>query len=279
MLHNETTNIWSHLYGVFIYLFLVVYMIFWTAPDASLNLSDEDTILFLSVGSIKTLNRFIAKHILWIESDVTMTMEVTKFPMIVHLIGCITCMSLSSIYHLFCCHSERAMCRLYKYDYAGVSIMIACSIYPPYNYPMMCDPTVFLGYIYTSIINISSLVLVIVWVHPKFDNAKYRKLRTVLYWIVGISWGVPGFHYLFTSYPTVSYCNLYLWALGGVFFVFGAFVYFKRFPESKYPGRFDIFGQSHNIWHFFVLLGGITHFFASLANYYGRRIQQCPIDI
>ena len=129
---------------------------------------------------------------------------------------------------------------------------------------------------YTGIINISSFALVILCVHPKIDYHKYRKLRTVLYCVVGLLWGAPGFHYLFADPVYVSYCNLYLWSLGGFFFVFGAFVYYKKFPERKYPGRFDYFGQSHNIWHVFVLLGGITHFLASLANYYGRRMQKCP---
>jgi adiponectin receptor len=169
------------------------------------------------------------------------------------------------------------MCRLYKYDYAGVSVMIACSVYPPYIYGFLCGQMVHWAYFYTSFINISSIMLVVVCVHPNFDNNEYRKLRTVLYCVVGLSCGLPGFHYLIADLTYVSYCNLYLWGLGGFFFVFGAFIYFKRFPERKYPGRFDYFGQSHNIWHFFVLLGGITHFFASLANYYGRRAKVCPV--
>lgn len=278
MAHNETTNIWSHLLGVPLYIFLILYMLFWTAPDVRLGLHDSDTILLIPVGWIRWINLLIAKHILWLDADVTITEETIKFPMIVHMIGNITWMSMSSIYHLFSCHSERAMWRLYKYDYAGVSIMIACSIYPPYIYGFLCDKVVHFAYLYTSVINISALLLVVVCVHPKFDNEKYRKLRTVLYWVVGLSCGLPGFHYLLFQDPVhMSYSNLYLWSLGGFFFVFGAFVYFQRFPERKYPKRFDYFGQSHNLWHFFVLLGGITHFFASLSNYYGRRVQQCPL--
>lgn len=134
MLHNESTNIWSHLSGVFIYAFLILYLVFWTVPSASSGLTTEDTILGVSVATIIKVNRFIAKHILWIEEDVVDTLDTTKVPIIIHMIGNIICMSLSSIYHLFCCHSEKLMCRLYKYDYAGVSIMIACSIYPPYIY-------------------------------------------------------------------------------------------------------------------------------------------------
>lgn len=168
------------------------------------------------------------------------------------------------------------MCTLWKYDYTGVSIMIATSVYPPYIYGLWCDKTAHLMYTYIGIINISALCLAAVCIFERFE--KYRGLRVVLFCIVGIACGLPGFQYFFSrDHENNSYCNVWLWLLGGVFFVFGAFVYSQKFPEKKYPLRFDYFGQSHNIWHFFVLLGGITNFFASLASYYGRRVQVCPL--
>ena len=277
MLHNETTNIWSHLSGVFIYMFLIFYIAFWTATSNDANLNDNETIAGLPVWFINKANKFLCDYILWIPKDVIGTPEISKIPLYIHMTGNIIWMSLSSLYHLFSWHSKEVNCKLYKYDYTGVSIMIACSIYPPYVYGFQCPQMIHFAYIYTSIINISSILLVIVCIHPKFDNEKLRWLRTVLYWVVGLAWGIPGFHTTFFGDVILhSYANCFLWALGGFFFVFGAYVYFKRFPEKKYPGKYDYFGQSHNIWHFFVLLGGITHFFASLSGYYGRRIHVCP---
>jgi adiponectin receptor len=29
----------------------------------------------------------------------------------------------------------------------------------------------------------------------------------------------------------------------------GSIVYASKFPERRWPGRFDYFGNSHNIWH------------------------------
>ncbi len=32
-----------------------------------------------------------------------------------------------------------------------------------------------------------------------------------------------------------------------------------RFPEVKYPGAFDIWGSSHQIFHVFVVLAAVSH--------------------
>jgi adiponectin receptor len=35
-----------------------------------------------------------------------------------------------------------------------------------------------------------------------------------------------------------------------------------RFPECKYPGTFDIWGSSHQMFHVFVLLAAASHLYA-----------------
>lgn len=82
-------------------MFLIFYILFWTVPDARLGLADEDTVMGLSVGFIKTFNEFIAKHILWLDADIVNSNDITKIPFMVHMCGSIFCMAMSSIYHLF----------------------------------------------------------------------------------------------------------------------------------------------------------------------------------
>ena len=43
--------------------------------------------------------------------------------------------------------------------------------------------------------------------------------------------------------------------LGTLCFVVAFFIYKKRWPESSYPGKFDIIGQSHQFWHILTWLG------------------------
>lgn len=51
----------------------------------------------------------------------------------------------------------------------------------------------------------------------------------------------------------------YLSYSGGVLF------YITRFPERFFPGKFDYFGSSHQIWHCFVNMGAYFVYSGILA--------------
>lgn len=59
--------------------------------------------------------------------------------------------------------------------------------------------------------------------------------------------------------------------LGTVCFVVAFAIYRRRWPESKWPGQFDIIGSSHQIWHVLTWLGpelimiGMRYHFAKLG--------------
>jgi len=70
--------------------------------------------------------------------------------------------------------------------------------------------------------------------------------------------------------------NVFHWVMGGMFFLGGAVIYAMRIPERFWPGRFDLAGISHNIWHIMVFIGAIYLFFGSLNAYHSRRMSPCP---
>jgi adiponectin receptor len=47
--------------------------------------------------------------------------------------------------------------------------------------------------------------------------------------------------------------------LEGVIFILGATFYAFRFPESVKPGKFDMWGSSHNIFHVLVVIATFVH--------------------
>jgi adiponectin receptor len=49
-----------------------------------------------------------------------------------------------------------------------------------------------------------------------------------------------------------------------------------RVPERYYPGKFDLWGNSHNIWHFFVVAAAIWHYVGALNAYHLRQVTACP---
>jgi len=54
---------------------------------------------------------------------------------------------------------------------------------------------------------------------------------------------------------TALFLHVVFSLLGTVCFVVAFGIYRNRWPESKWPGHFDIIGQSHQIWHILTWLG------------------------
>ena len=46
-------------------------------------------------------------------------------------------------------------------------------------------------------------------------------------------------------------------------YLIGLAIFNIRAPEKYYPKKFDYCGQSHNIWHLFVIAGIICTYYAS----------------
>ena len=65
--------------------------------------------------------------------------SISKWPVFVYLAGAICCLFFSAAYHLLFLHSERIWKLLAKFDYAGISILICASCYPPYYYYFYCE--------------------------------------------------------------------------------------------------------------------------------------------
>ncbi len=47
--------------------------------------------------------------------------------------------------------------------------------------------------------------------------------------------------------------------LQGALYIAGASIYAARIPEKWHPGRYDVLGSSHQIFHVFVVLAAISH--------------------
>ena len=58
--------------------------------------------------------------------------------------------------------------------------------------------------------------------------------------------------------------------LCGAFYITGAVIYAKKWPEKGNRNKYDIFGNSHNIFHTFVLLGALSSFFGSIRIFHDR---------
>ncbi|CAG8649918.1 1805_t:CDS:2, partial [Racocetra persica] len=128
----------------------------------------------------------------------------------------IVCLGLSSIFHLFCCHSERT----------------CLTIYSKFRYP------------------------------------KFRWFRTCLFLALGLSAVIPLTHalVLYGIELCFSVISLKWIIITGILYIAGALVYGTRIPEKWYPGKFDIYGSSHQIFHLFVLAAALVHYYGVMQS-------------
>ena len=126
-----------------------------------------------------------------------------------------------------------------KLDFAGISILIAGSSCPPIYYALYCPKNDFLRSVYLSITILSNLAAFISMFIPWVSHPKNKKWRAIIFVTVGASSIYALAHFWLFRDETMPIFDPTFWLLGGGVYIFGAFVYAIKFPESSYPGRFD----------------------------------------
>ncbi|KAL3525587.1 hypothetical protein ACH5RR_013959 [Cinchona calisaya] len=199
---------------------------------------------------------------------------ITRWPFFAFLGGAMFCLLASSTCHLLSCHSERLSYIMLRLDYAGIAALISTSFYPPVYYSFMCYP--FFCNLYLGFITILGIGTILVSLLPTFQTPEYRNIRASLFFGMGVSGAAPILHklILFWHQPEALHTTGYE-LLMGAFYGIGALVYATRIPERWMPGKFDIAGHSHQLFHVLVVAGAYTHYRAGLVYLRWRDLQGC----
>ncbi|CAN6301702.1 unnamed protein product [Urochloa humidicola] len=199
---------------------------------------------------------------------------IARWPFLAFLGGAMFCLLASSTCHLLSCHSRRLAYIMLRLDYAGIAALIATSFYPPVYYSFMCYP--FFCNLYLSFITILGVATIAFSLLPVFQNPEFRTIRACLFFGMGASGVIPVLHklVLFWHQPEALHTTGYE-VLMGLFYGLGALVYATRVPERWMPGKFDIAGHSHQLFHILVVAGAYTHYHAGLVYLKWRDQQGC----
>ena len=165
-----------------------------------------------------------------------------------------------------------------RFDYGGISLLISGSTFPPYFYFFYCDKVYQI--IYLIFISFFGLCVFLYSFNEKFHLKETKKIRGTLFLIFGISAGIPILHMAFFGKDIKGFFGmpkLFFWYIGGLCYILGAFLFMFRFPEKLFPGKFDIIGSSHQIFHILVVFGVLFHYFGSLDAYFYRINNICPV--
>ena len=235
---NETVNIWSHAIG----LFIILAIAFHFYPSSStFPLSSKTDIV------VSALFFFAAAKC---------------------LICSVMCHTLNGI------ANQNLLERFACVDYTGISFLVATSILSTEWTAFYCEPvsrTVYMTL--TVILGIAGTILP--W-HPTFNRADMAWARVAFYVTLACTGFAPVIQLNLSRGPEWVFYFYSPIAKSLIVYVTGAVIYASQVPEKWFPGFFDYFGGSHNIWHFAVLGGILFHYYAMMHFFQGafRRAEQ-----
>ena len=200
---------------------------------------------------------------------------ITRWPLFAYLGGAMVCLLTSSACHLILCHSERTAYVTLRLDYAGIAALIATSFYPLAYYSFLCDAA--LRRLYMGSITALGAAAVTASLVPAFQAPELRPLRAALFSCMGASGAVPIAHKLLLYGGTApgAVASAGYEALMGALYALGVAVYAARVPERWAPGRFDLVGHSHQLFHLFVIAGAYAHYLAGVEYLKWRDVDKC----
>jgi channel protein (hemolysin III family) len=181
-------------------------------------------------------------------------------------IGCVACLACSAIFHLYYCHYNSNVTRiLHRLDYVGISALVVGSFIPFCYFAFSCNPSLRWGYL--GMIAALGTVGVVgpmfsLWTDQRFFSWK------ILFYIVFVGSGVVPTVHLQYALPNnvASPFIVGLSLMIGLYFV-GVLVYAFKIPERWFPGQFDTWLHSHQLWHIFVFVAAAVHFFNCASMY------------
>jgi adiponectin receptor len=204
------------------------------------------------------------------------------YPFFVYLSSAIFCLLSSAIYHWFYTISYSIHKFLHKFDLAGISILVFGSSFATFYYSFYCMPL--LRNFYNTLSFIFCFSVFIVSLGDKIHTIPYIKWKAFMYGGLGITNFFPYIHIFvlaLKSSPENDYLPFnasYWWILlMGILYLGGLTIYTLRIPERFFPKTFDIWLNSHTIWHLCVFFAALAHFKSILVVYNVRLHKPCMI--
>lgn len=245
--NNETVNIFSHLIpGMVVPMFLFLFLPYFITHTNFLD--------------------YIPSHLIHLPAYTT-TDTFDNYIFGLFMVGFMTCLSCSAIFHMLKVHSKRIAAMGSRLDYAGIILLIASSLIGIIHYSLIDHPLVKNSFIFiTSTIGLVALFCT--W-HPEFRSPEWRGIRTSTFVIFAFSGLVPIIYglYTFEFNEAINRAGLQFVLLEAISYLTGATIYAFRLPERWIPGKVDMIGNSHQIFHTLVVLGAWFHFKALATSY------------
>ncbi|CAG8198045.1 unnamed protein product [Penicillium salamii] len=194
----------------------------------------------------------------------------------IFMLTAVTSLSLSATYHTLMNHSQHVEHFCLRLDMLGIVIFILGDLVLGIYIIFWCESL--LHTIYWSLIGAFGALTIFMTMHPKFQGSKHRLFRVLMFVVTGLCGVAPLIHGLIAfgmsqmmrkAFPsTLAKAGCLL--SGILFYAVSPLILHTggnltlipvalktRFPESQYPGKFDLLG-SHSIFHILVVCAAVV---------------------
>ncbi|UKZ79331.1 hypothetical protein TrVFT333_007081 [Trichoderma virens FT-333] len=221
-IHNESVNIYSHLIPAIVFLFGECYILEYLTSKYS-NITGADFFIFSFF-----------------------------------LLTAIGCLGLSTTYHTLMNHSSEVEQLWLRLDLVGIVLLTLGDFVSGIYMVFWCEPLE--RKIYWSMIGILGSLTIFIMLNPYFQGQKFRAFRALAFVGTGLSGFAPLIHgiKMFGFSQMMKQSGMPYYLIEGGFLLLGALVYVTKFPESRFPGKFDIYGSSHQLFHILVVFATVT---------------------
>nr|CAH8839769.1 unnamed protein product [Trichobilharzia regenti]CAH8839772.1 unnamed protein product [Trichobilharzia regenti] len=228
--HTETGNIWTHLLGCGSFFAIAIFSL--------------------------------------VQSEVFIQWQ-EKLVFSAFFFGAVVCLGFSCLFHTLSCHSKTIGRLFNRLDYTGIAFLNIGSFIPYLYYSFYC--MLWARLFYMVLVVVLGTASIIVSMHPSFTTPRYRPLRAGVFMGLGLSALIPCIHTIILDgfLNSIFQGSLGWLVLMAILYLSGATIYAVRVPERIFPGRFDIWFQSHQIFHVFVVAAALVHYhgLVKLADY------------
>ncbi|KAL6790214.1 hemolysin-III related domain-containing protein [Trichoderma sp. SZMC 28013] len=187
----------------------------------------------------------------------------------------VVCLGLSTTYHTLMNHSFNVEQLWLQYDLVGIVILTLGDLVTRIYMVFWCEHLQ--RKIYWSMIGVLGSLTIFAMLNPNFRGKRFRFFRALAFAGTGLSGFVPLIHgiRMFGLSQMMRQSGMPYYLIEGGFLLLGALIYVTRFPESRYPGKFDIYGSSHQLFHILVVFATVAQLIGILDafgyNYANRK--------
>jgi len=193
--------------------------------------------------------------------------HVPQWPLAVFYIAAVICMGSSAAFHLLHVVNKSLFQLLARVDYSAIAILIFGEGFPTFFYAFHCMP--FYQVLYPAISAVACTACLALGLSPRFQTSEWRLFRVAAFVVTALT-GVAPMTHMWLASNTQHAEGMYGIAAMGAIYLSGALMYGFRVPERWFPGQFDLFFASHQIFHWCVYGACIVHWLTAVAHYHWR---------